>query len=176
MESLSLCAASCGSLLSRPNQGVSLWACFINCSHSTSGGIRQTGWRHRSSRSNLFSSSWPAALCWSKTFEQTEAAWVRLVTSPWCHSLLLFPLSFRLICVSYSVNCDELKGKTRLILSGRDQYYESCGLQQTRMQTFVLCWDSFNVHMGGWERTRMRKRGRVNKLMCQPFASIDCCH
>lgn len=161
MESLSLYAASCGSWLSRPNQGTSLWVCFINCSHSTSGGIRQTGWNHRSSRSNLFSSSWPAALCRSKTFEQTEAARVSLVTSPWCHSLLLFSLPFKQIRASYSVNWDKLKRKTRLILSGRDQYYESCGLQQARMQTFGLCWDShnFNVRMCGWEGTRMRKRG-----------------
>lgn len=82
-----------GFLLSQPNQGVSLRACFINCSLSTSGGIRQTGWSHRSSGSCLFSSSCPAAPSLSKMFVQAAAAWPGLVTSLRCHASVLFPFA-----------------------------------------------------------------------------------
>lgn len=161
-------------MLAQPNQGVSLWACYIKCSLSTSGGIRQTGWSHRSSGGCLFSCSCPAALSLSKTSDRHRLHWQ---TSLWCHSWVLFPFPFKWIRASYSVNWDELNKKPRLILSSRDQYDEACGSQTDKGANIcvVLRWTWLCASLI-CVRKKEEERERVNKLMCQPFASIDCCH
>lgn len=129
----------------------------------------------------LFSSSWPAAHCQSKTFEQTDATRVSVVTSPWCHLLLLFPLPFKQIRASYSLNWDKLKRrKRRLILSGTVEINTMSHVDYSRQGNKHLCCVEKDVTTSMFacvgERERGWGKGESKQIMCQPFASIDCCH
>lgn len=91
------------------------------------------------------------------------------------HHLALQPVA------DSSVNQDKFNRRLCLILSVTDQYCELCGLQQRMVQTFKLWCGGFTVLVCACSHGQVSEKkgwvkGRVNKLMCQPFASIDCCH